>query len=223
MGCTIASVNQPLNDAATIPVSVRFDGDNYYLPSDGAAVAKLQYLTGRAYGLAGTVNLPLLSVNLAPTPDTGPVRTASASDVAPCTATVQTPVGGSHAVCARMTTSLNPGTATATAHADDVNLGILGLPVIAVTGLSSSSTSACTGASGATTIGTLTIGGKTIAVPTAPNSTIDLAGGAKLVINEQLPVAGADHGLTVNAVHLIGLGGVIDIVIGSSSSAAHNC
>lgn len=69
----------------------------------------------------------------------------------------------------------------------------------------------------------LTIAGVPVTVPTAPNSVINLAGGAELIINEQLPTLGAHYGLTVNAVHLIGLGGLANIVIASSTSAAHNC
>jgi hypothetical protein len=44
--------------------------------------------------------------------------------------------------------------------------------------------------------------------------------GTKLVVNEQ--IKNADGGLTVNAAHLTGPGG-IDIVIASSTAAAHNC
>jgi hypothetical protein len=62
-----------------------------------------------------------------------------------------------------------------------------------------------------------------VTVPTAPNSVINLAGGGKLVIDEQLPVPGADFGLTVNAVHLTALGGLVDVVVASSTSDAHNC
>ncbi len=60
-------------------------------------------------------------------------------------------------------------------------------------------------------------------MPTAPNSEIDLAGGARLIINEQAPVPGADFGLTVNAAHLIVAGGIADVVIASATSDAHNC
>lgn len=70
---------------------------------------------------------------------------------------------------------------------------------------------------------TLTIGGLPVTVPTAPNSVLNLAGGAELIINEQLPVPGADFGLTVNAVHLKAAGGLVDVVIASSTSDAHNC
>jgi hypothetical protein len=44
----------------------------------------------------------------------------------------------------------------------------------------------------------------------------------KIVLNEQVPVAGADKGTTVNAVHITepGLGSV---VLASSTSDIHNC
>jgi hypothetical protein len=51
---------------------------------------------------------------------------------------------------------------------------------------------------------------------------IDLGVG-KLILNEQLPVPGADFGLTVNAVHLVALGGATDVVLASSTSDMHNC
>jgi hypothetical protein len=94
--------------------------------------------------------------------------------------------------------------------------------VIGIGGVTSTSVSTCTGSHGSATL-TLTIAGVPVTMPTAPNSVIDVAGGAKLIINEQLPIPGADHGLTVNAVHLIALGGLADVVVGSSSSAAYNC
>ena len=63
-------------------------------------------------------------------------------------------------------------------------------------------------------------------VPAQPNSTIPLAGGGKIVINEQAPVAGADFGLAEKAVHIVlpGLtGNLVDITVGSAVSASHNC
>jgi hypothetical protein len=42
------------------------------------------------------------------------------------------------------------------------------------------------------------------------------------VLNEQIPVAGADHGLTVNAVH-ISSPGLADIIVSSARSDIHNC
>jgi hypothetical protein len=83
--------------------------------------------------------------------------------------------------------------------------------------------STCSGATGSVTIEHLTVGGAPVDTGVAPNSGIDLGGGAKLVLDEQLPVPGADHGLTVNALHLTVLGGTVDVVVGSSTSDVHNC
>jgi hypothetical protein len=55
----------------------------------------------------------------------------------------------------------------------------------------------------------------------APNTTLTI-GGARVVLNEQLPVAGADQGKIVNAIHIV-VGGVINDVIGSAQSDIHNC
>jgi len=45
--------------------------------------------------------------------------------------------------------------------------------------------------------------------------------GITLVFNEQVPVPGADQGLTVNAVHLKALG--LLVVLASATSDIHNC
>ncbi|MBF9069219.1 choice-of-anchor P family protein [Streptacidiphilus fuscans] len=221
--CTVPRLNQPLNDTATLPVTATFAGDGYYVPATGPATARLEYFTGRAFGLSAQVNALLLALQIPPTPDTGPVRTAQAGKVAPpCTATVSVLVINAAALCADATTTLNPGTETTTASLQQTTIGLPGLPVIGIGGVTSTSVSSCTGSHGSATL-TLTIAGVPVTVPTAPNSVIDLAGGAKLVINEQLPTPGADHGLTVNAVHLEALGGLADVVVGSSTSGAYNC
>jgi hypothetical protein len=69
----------------------------------------------------------------------------------------------------------------------------------------------------------LTIGGVAVNVNVGPNTTVDVAGVATLVLDEQLPVPGADKGLTVNALHLTGLGGAVDVAVASATSDAHNC
>ncbi|MFE0138715.1 choice-of-anchor P family protein [Streptomyces sp. NPDC059037] len=60
-----------------------------------------------------------------------------------------------------------------------------------------------------------------IAIPDTPGYEVDLGLAGKLVVNEQIPVEGADKGLTVNAVHLTTPAGA-DVVIGSSTSSAHD-
>jgi hypothetical protein len=221
--CTIPALDQPLNDTATLPVTATFAGDPFYVAATGPATARLEYFTGRAFGLSARVNALLLSLQIPPTPDTGTIRTSQAGRVAPpCTATVGVLVINAAALCADETTTLNPGMETSTASLQQTTIGLPGLPVIGLSGVASTSVSSCTGSHGSATL-TLTIAGARITVPTAPNSVIDLAGGAKLIIDEQLPTPGADHGLTVNAVHLVALGGLADVVVGSSTSGAYNC
>jgi hypothetical protein len=222
--CAINPVDQPLNAAATVPLAAAFAGDQLYLPSSASAQLLLEFYTGRGYGLSAAVTLLLPPpVRLAPQPDTGQIRTAHASaTTTPCTATISALVITARALCPRVTTSLNPGTSTATATVDQATIGLPGVPVIDVRGLTATSTSRCSGASGNTRL-TLTLGGTPITVPTAPNSRIDLPGGGQLIINEQAPVTGADHGLTVNAVHVVLPGNLADIVLGSATSAVHNC
>lgn len=223
VSCTIPVLNQPLDDTATLPVTATFTGDPNYQPSTSAATARLEYYTGHAFGLSAQVNLLLLSLGVPPTPDTGAIRTAQASSTTtPCTATANILLINAAALCANGTTTLTPGTATMTASLQQTTIGLPGLPLIGLSGVTSTSASTCTGAHGSATMA-LTIAGVPVTVPTAPNSVINLAGGAELIINEQLPTLGADYGLTVNAIHLIGLGGLANIVIASSTSAAHNC
>lgn len=223
--CTITSVNQPLNAAGTVGVTAVFAGDAFYQPASASATVKLQFLTGRAFGLSANVNLLLLNLSVPPTPDTGQVRTATASSTTtPCTAHLGAlAVISADVLCANVTTTLAPGTSTGTASVADVTIGVPGLPVITATAVQATSTTTCAATSGATTITNLTIGGVPVNVNVGPNTTINVAGLAQLVINEQVPVPGADKGLTVNALHLTGLGGAVDVVVASATSDAHNC
>jgi len=224
--CTIDSVDQPLNKDATVPVSVAFGGDDFYLASSTSATALLEYYTGRAYGLTAHVALPgLLSADLPPAPDTGGVRVARASESATgCIASVSTLLLDVDGMCPHVTTSLAPGTSQSTASVQHATIGLPGLPVIEIEGATARSTSTC--ANGGSATGTtdlrLRIGGDLVQVNGEANAVVDLPGVAKLVINEQIPVRGAEHGLTVNAVHLTAIGGT-DIIIGSARSDVHNC
>jgi hypothetical protein len=221
--CVISVVKQPLNDKTTVPLAAAFGGDAFYLPSRASASPQLEFYTGQAYSLEASVNLPGASLSVGPTPDTGSVRTASTTATArPCTADVTTLVATAAALCAKVSTTLAPGTSTSTATVAHASIGLPGLPVIGISGLSATARSTCTAATGSTKL-TLTIGGAPVTVPTAPNSTIALPGGAKLIINQQTRVPGPDFGLTVNAVHLTIGGGLADVVVGSSTSEAHNC
>jgi len=97
--------------------------------------------------------------------------------------------------------------------------------VIDARGATARSTSTC-GSGGSATGSTdveLYIGGRRVPITAEVNAEIDLPGLARLVVNEQKPVAKADHGLTVNALHLTAGGGETDIVIASATSDVHNC
>jgi Domain of unknown function (DUF1906) len=212
--CTIDPVKQPLTADATVPVTVEFAGDAGYNASKATATVKLRYVTGRAYGLSATA--PLVSVK--PTPDTGDVRTADTTTVAPpCTQTISTLLLSASALCAKV--AAGPGTVTSTANLQQASIGVLGLPAIGLSGVTASSTSTCTAQSGSVKL-TLTVAGVPVDIGDAPNVNVDLGVlGTKLVVNEQAKTA--DGGLTVNAAHLTAPG--VNVVVASTTSAAHNC
>jgi hypothetical protein len=217
--CTIDKVAQPLTDAATIPVKATFAGDAAYKASEATAEVKIQYVTGRAYGLSAQVPVLVLPITIAPTPDTGAVRTAEATSVAPaCAQNLSAIVLTADALCADVTTTTGPSTSTAKATVAKAAVGLPGLPVIEVSGVTATSTSTCEASTGKTDL-KLTIAGTPVTVPDTPNYAIDLGAGAKIVVNEQTRTA---TGLTVNALHITALGGA-DVVVASSTSAAHNC
>lgn len=87
------------------------------------------------------------------------------------------------------------------------------------------SESSCAGASGGSEVGFLAVAGAVAvaqAVSAAPNTVLSLPNGATVILNEQRPVAGADAGLAVNAVHVI-VPGTLDVVLASASSAVFAC
>jgi hypothetical protein len=214
VSCTIDSVKQPLTADATVPVKVEFAGDDAYNASNATATVKLTYVTGRAYGLSATA--PLVSVK--PTPDTGEVRTADTTTVAPaCTQNISTLLLSAKALCAKV--AAGPGTVTSTANLQEASIGLVGLPAIGLSGVKASSTSTCTAQTGSVDMG-LTIAGVPVTIGDTPNLNVDLGVlGTKLVVNEQ--TRNADGGLTVNAAHLTAPG--VNIVVASSTSATHNC
>lgn len=220
--CAIEEVDQPLTDDATVPVTAAFAGDDAYEPSEATATLDLRYVTGRAYGLSAEVPLPLIPLGIDPTPDTGAVRTAGAGTTdAGCAENIEAIVLSAGPLCADVVTKTGPNSSTATSTVADARIGLAGLPVVEITGLTAESSSTCSTSKGSVGL-QLSIGGTPIDIPDTPNHSIDLGAGAKLVVNEQVPVEGADQGLTVNAVHLTALGGA-DVVLGSSTSAAFNC
>ncbi|MEQ7005713.1 choice-of-anchor P family protein [Actinopolymorpha sp. B17G11] len=224
--CTIRSVDQPLNQDATVPASVAFAGDQFYLASSTSDTVLLEFYTGRSYGLAAQAGVAgVVDADVPPTPDTGKVRVARAMETTTgCTARLSALLLGAEAVCPQVETSLAPGTSRATTTVEHATIGLPGLPMVVVDGATARSTSSC--GSGGSATGTtdlrLHIGGNLVEVTGEANAVVDLPGVAKLVVNEQVPVAKADHGLTVNAVHLIATGGT-DIVLASATSDVHNC
>ncbi len=215
--CTISQVNQPAS-STTVPVTAVFAGDGYYQPASASATVKFQYLTGRAFGLESSG-----LVGISPTPDTGAVQTASAGTFGPpCVVSISGLISAD-TLCAKVVTSVNPGTATATSSVQDATIGVPGVPVIKVGVVQATSSTGCTGSTGSASIASISVGGipVNVAVRPGPNTTVTVLG-VTLVFNEQIPVTGADQGLTVNAVHIKALG-LLDVVIASSTSDIGNC
>ncbi|WP_427895613.1 choice-of-anchor P family protein [Kribbella sp. GL6] len=223
--CTIPAVNQPLNAAATVPVSVSFTGDDFYLSSSKSASVLLEYYTGRAYGVAGTIDVPLLAkVELPAQPDTKEIRVAQAfTTTTGCTADVGVvALVTTKALCPQVRTSLAPGTSVGSSTVDSTTIGIPGLPVVEVRGATARSSSTCAGATATTDLAGLYVGGRRIPVSAELNSTTTVAG-IRLTTNERKPVANADHGQSVAALHLTALDGKVDLVIASATTGVHNC
>ncbi|HJP79408.1 MAG TPA: choice-of-anchor P family protein [Pseudonocardiaceae bacterium] len=212
--CVIASVNQPA-PTTSVGVSAVFAGDAYYRPASASGTLVFLYMTGRAYGLSSSG-----LVGISPTPDTGEVATASAGTVAPPCVVSISGVISAHTLCAKVVTAVNPGSSTATASVQDATIGVIGVPVIKIGLVQSSSATTCSGSSGSVTITSITVGGVPVNVNLhpGPNTTISVLG-VTLVLNEQVPVPG---GLTVNAVHVKALG-LLDVVLASATSDIHNC
>lgn len=156
-------------------------------------------------------------------PDTGTVRTAGATTTStPCSTGYTSPLLSARKLCPKVATTLDPGTGTATSTVTQAHIGLPGVPVIEVSGLTATVRTECGSATGGTTL-TLKIAGVPINVSGAPNTEIPLLGGGRLVVNEQLPSAGADVGLKVNGLHLVLPAGGGEVVLASTESAMHNC
>jgi hypothetical protein len=113
----------------------------------------------------------------------------------------------------------------ARAYTANVTISLPGLPVIVAKAVQSDSGSNCSEAVGGTTLAYLSVG-STVLINTfnspAANTTFDL-GVVKITLNEQIPVAGASKGVTVNAIHVTVLNTVLDVVVSSATSDIHNC
>ncbi|MDT0300852.1 M23 family metallopeptidase [Streptomonospora wellingtoniae] len=218
--CTIDAVDQPLTDDATVPLTARFEGSTAFEPSEASSELRLQYVTGRSYGIKADVPVLGLPVSIDPTPDTGEVRTARAETVGPqCAQNVSALVLSANTLCTEVAAQTGPSAATSTASVEEASIGLPGLPVVGLSGVRSTSTSTCDDQSGSVDM-ELTVAGTPVDVGDTPNLEVDLgAAGTKLVVNEQVR---EDGRLTVNALHLTAPGGV-DVVVASSTSAARNC
>lgn len=214
--CTIASVAQPGSAAMTLPVSARFDTDRYYLASGASGTARLQFYTGGSFG-AFTNLLGLLSSTAA---DTGSIRTAARSDTRRSSLSASVLFVTLDAPRAGVTTG--NGTSSASASLASLRIGLPGLPVVQAAGVTASSVSTCAGTTGASMIQSLRVGAITVPVANArPNTALSLAG-ISIVLNEQSPAPGADHGLVVNAIHITLPGGT-EVIASSARSDIHNC
>ncbi|MEV0053204.1 choice-of-anchor P family protein [Saccharopolyspora shandongensis] len=219
--CTVEEVDQPLTDEATVPLTVEYAGEaGAYLKAKTSEELLLQYFTGRAYGLAANVDVLGVPLPIAAIPDTDEVRTAGErAGEQVCVQTADAIVLSAGVLCADVAATTDPTAVTATATTEDVRVGLPGLPVLEISGVRSTSTSSCESAEGAVDL-KLVVAGRPVDVGEVPNAEVDLGiAGTRLVVNEQVET---DDGLTVNAAHLTAPGGV-DVVIASSTSAAHNC
>jgi hypothetical protein len=217
--CTVKLVKQPLTKSATVPLAAKFAGDRTHPPASASAKLKLQYFTGRAFGLrVGSRTLPL---DFPAEPDTGQVRTAAKTTAGRCAQGIPVDVLTAGVLCAKVSTKLNPGAATTTSSVVEASLTLPDGPVIKISGLTAKATSSCRAAKGTTSL-TLTVDGETTEVPTEPNTSVDLPGDGRLIVNEQQRVKGADHGIRVIGVHMTHPD-VGDIVLASATSALHNC
>jgi hypothetical protein len=187
-----------------------------------------QVLTGRAYGLAASFNLLGLPLTLvAPTPDTGPVATTASTTVTKSCVNL-TGLVSATALCPSVTTTASPSAkSVAKVSVASVDIGILGLPVITVKALETTSTTTCAGSTGATTIEYLAVGGQVVIsakTTVKPNTKIQI-GGVTIVLNEQVPFSTPDQGLTVNGLRIsaVGLGTALNAVVAPSESDIGNC
>gem|GEM_PF-1888869 len=216
--CTIAHVNQPDGAMFTVPVSAEFAGDAFYLPSQSApASVRLLYYTGRAYGISFSLrgHPPQL------TADTGQVKTAQEITVSKSGLTGA--IQGARSRGPNATVSTGGGAVNASADAYTFSMSGFSLPTIDATTLGAASRSTCAGATGSSTLSSLSIDGMTIkAASVPPNTVIDLLTGGTITLNEQIPAPGTDPGLTVNALH-VDIPGVIDYVQSSATTGIHNC
>ncbi len=184
--------------------------------------------SGRSFALSSRVTFTNnVILNLVATPDTGLVITKNEGLFGPpCRVNLELPL----AVKLCSSVRVSGGTTLANASVASVNINLPGLPVIVIGAVDATSSTSCAGSTGTTNIAYLSVGGKTIiATPTLikPNTAV-VVGNISLVLNQQMPLAGAGHGLTVNAIHLSLTGGLAsllqaDLVVSSATSEIEGC
>jgi len=183
-------------------------------------------MTGHAFG----ISLDLLGSNLIPpTAEAGPVSTANDSKDKECALSLPIPSDPGYIInvdvlCGQVETSKTTKTAKAESTVAHVTIALPGAPVIELGTVESSSTTTCAGSVGHMDILSLKVDGEEQlpfddAIP--PNSIIPLGIG-ELRLNEQIPITGAEKGLTVNAVHL-DLPGIADLIVSSAESDISGC
>lgn len=184
---------------------------------------------GEAIGLSARVSFTnIFLLNVPPVSDTGPVSGTASINVGPFCQTQGYFILTFNALCGSL--QITRTSALASAQVTSLTIGVPGLPAITIGLIKSSSLTTCAGSAGLTTISYLAVGGRTIiAVPTAvpPNETVTI-GNIQLVLNQQIPIFGTTHGLTVNAVDLSITGGLTsllqgDVVLASSTSDVKGC
>lgn len=226
--------NGSINDTATATGTTSL-GAKASASSSATVIASAPVMTGEAndatvaVGLLGKP-LPLALV----LHDTGAVATTKASTTAnPCALNLPLPdllITGD--ICSDVTTvpatALTPATSDAQASVAAVAIGVPDLPVIDLQAVQTNSVTTCLGSLGSTTIAYLKVGSTVvISKPTviAPNTTITV-GVVTLVLNQQIPILGPDHGLLVNAVdvraNVLGLVQA-NVTVASSESDIGDC
>lgn len=181
-------------------------------------------MTGRATVATATVEDPagLTGPTAVTVVDTGEVESESASTEEDVAVTLSGPVSG-NALKARVETEV--GISSAEALVAEALVAVPLAPTVEVSSLRAWSEAACGGAFGKTSLAFLAVGGFVIVdglLTPPPNTEIPLPTGGSVILNEQIPVADADFGLTVNAVHVI-VPGVADVVVASARTDVHNC
>lgn len=221
--CEIESVEQPLTEDASIPVTVEFAGDEAYEGSEDSAEVLLEHVSGHAYGISAEVPVLGVPVSIDPTPDTGEVRTAEEETHAPECAQGVDGLGvvSADVLCAEVGSETDPTGVTSTASIEETSIGVPGLPVVELSGVTATSRSSCDEEPSGSVDLTLNVAGTPVEIDDTPNQVVDLGvAGTELVVNEQ--VEDEDGNFTVNAARLSAPGDV-EIVVASSTSNAHNC